>query len=375
MVKQWLGVCIAATLLTACSLNENSQQSATQAPAPAVCNGPVVEITGQEPRFEPLNPSQNEDYRRDGKRYTIVKNPANYSEAGFATIYDGPADGQLTASGETFDPMALTVAHPTLPIPSYARITNLANGRMLVVRINDRGPYGTSDRVIALSRAVADRLNTSNNTKVRIDPIIVAADGSYSGPGMACTTLAKQTYALPAPPDLSGGMGSASSVPDAPAEPQQVRAISNATLQSDDSMGAPIKSSGFLGAPTPMPAGILEQPETPQEPVAAAEPAVSAPAAVSAPTATAVAVQSAPATQANGQYMVQVGAVSDSGRAQQLLAKLRQQFSTGGAVSQNGAIYRVQLGPFSQRSAAAALQQRLQSEAQMASFITHAPAR
>lgn len=74
---------------------------------------------------------------------------------------------------------------------------------MIVVRINDRGPYG-NDRVISLSRAAADRLNTSNNTKVRIDPIIVAQDGSLSGPGMACTTVAKQTYALPSRPDLSG---------------------------------------------------------------------------------------------------------------------------------------------------------------------------
>ena len=55
---------------------------------------------------------------------------------------------------------------------------------MIVVRINDRGPYG-NDRVISLSRASADRLNTSNNTKVRIDPIIVAPDGSLSGPGTA----------------------------------------------------------------------------------------------------------------------------------------------------------------------------------------------
>ncbi len=63
----------------------------------------------------------------------------------------------------------------------------------------------------SLSRA-ADRLNTSNNTKVRIDPIIVAQDGTLSGPGTACTTVAKQTYALPARPDLSGGMGGASTL-------------------------------------------------------------------------------------------------------------------------------------------------------------------
>lgn len=78
---------------------------------------------------------------------------------------------------------------------------------------NDRGAYQRSRSLRQrsrhlLSRAAADRLNTSNNTKVRIDPIIVAQDGSLSGPGTACTTVAKQTYALPARPDLSGGMGS-----------------------------------------------------------------------------------------------------------------------------------------------------------------------
>ena len=369
MVKQWLGVCIAATLLTACSLNDDGQQPTNQVPPPAACNGPVVEITGQEPRFEPLNPSLNQDYQRDGKQYKIVKNPANYSEAGFAAIYDGPTDSNLTASGEEFDASALTIAHPTLPIPSYARITNIADGRMLVVRVNDRGPYGTRDRVVALSRSVADRLNTSNNTKVRIDPIIVAPDGTYSGPGMTCTTMAKQTYALPSRPDLNNGMGSASS-PSQPTAPQEeVRAISNTSLQSEDSMGAPIKSSGFLGAPTPMPAGILENADTSAAPAVAQPVAVPRTSVVSAP----IQQRSSP-TQASGQYVVQVGAVSDSARAQQLLNKLSQQFSTRGAISQNGAIYRVQLGPFSQRSDASALQQRLQSEAQQQSFITNAPA-
>jgi rare lipoprotein A len=119
----------------------------------------------------------------------------------------------------------VTAAHPTLPIPSYARITNLANGRMIVVRINDRGPYG-NDRVISLP-APADRLNTSNNTKVRIDPIIVAQDGSLSGPGMACTTVAKQTYALPARPNLTAEWGR---LWHEPAQPD-VRPISNSTLK------------------------------------------------------------------------------------------------------------------------------------------------
>ncbi|HHW9048145.1 TPA: endolytic peptidoglycan transglycosylase RlpA [Salmonella enterica] len=380
MRKQLPVICVAAgiVLLAACT-NDGGQQQTTVAPQPAVCNGPTVEISGAEPRYEPLNPTANQDYQRDGKSYKIVQDPSRFSQAGLAAIYDAEPGSNLTASGEMFDPMQLTAAHPTLPIPSYARITNLANGRMIVVRINDRGPYGT-DRVISLSRAAADRLNTSNNTKVRIDPIIVAPDGSLSGPGMACTTVAKQTYALPPRPDLSGGMGSASS---APAQPQgDVLPVSNSTLKSDDTTGAPVSSSGFLGAPTTLAPGVLESNEptpTPQPapvsaPVAAPATAPATATPVSAPAAAAPvsAPVSAPAAAASGRFVVQVGAVSDQTRAQQYQQRLSQQFSVPGRVIQNGAVWRIQLGPFASKAEASALQQRLQTEAQLQSFIASA---
>ncbi len=376
MRKQLPVICVAAgiVLLAACT-NDGGQQQTTVAPQPAVCNGPTVEISGAEPRYEPLNPTANQDYQRDGKSYKIVQDPSRFSQAGLAAIYDAEPGSNLTASGEMFDPMQLTAAHPTLPIPSYARITNLANGRMIVVRINDRGPYGT-DRVISLSRAAADRLNTSNNTKVRIDPIIVAPDGSLSGPGMACTTVAKQTYALPPRPDLSGGMGSASS---APAQPQgDVLPVSNSTLKSDDTTGAPVSSSGFLGAPTTLAPGVLESNEptpTPQTtPVSAPVTAPATATPVSAPAAAAPvsAPVSAPAAAASARFVVQVGAVSDQTRAQQYQQRLSQQFSVPGRVIQNGAVWRIQLGPFASKAEASALQQRLQTEAQLQSFIASA---
>ncbi|HAD7825256.1 TPA_asm: endolytic peptidoglycan transglycosylase RlpA [Salmonella enterica subsp. enterica serovar Typhi str. 404ty] len=376
MHKQLPVICVAAgiVLLAACT-NDGGQQQTTVAPQPAVCNGPTVEISGAEPRYEPLNPTANQDYQRDGKSYKIVQDPSRFSQAGLAAIYDAEPGSNLTASGEMFDPMQLTAAHPTLPIPSYARITNLANGRMIVVRINDRGLYGT-DQVISLSRAAADRLNTSNNTKVRIDPIIVAPDGSLSGPGMACTTVAKQTYALPPRPDLSGGMGSASS---APAQPQgDVLPVSNSTLKSDDTTGAPVSSSGFLGAPTTLAPGVLEGNEpTPAPQTAPVSAPVTAPATatpVSAPAAAAPvsAPVSAPAAAASGRFVVQVGAVSDQTRAQQYQQRLSQQFSVPGRVIQNGAVWRIQLGPFASKAEASALQQRLQTEAQLQSFIASA---
>ncbi len=202
---------------------------------------------------------------------------------------------------------------------------------------------------------------------------------------MACTTVAKQTYALPARPDLNTGMGSASSLPQA--EPAgDVRPISNDTLQSEDTTGAPVRSGGFLGAPTPLHSGVIErdQPEPVAAPVSApatepvmapAQPASAAPAPVNAPVTAPGSVQgsvSAPAgAAATGSYVVQVGAVSDSARASQWQQKLSQQFSVPGRVTPNGAVYRVQLGPFNSKSEAAALQQRLSSEAQLQSFITN----
>lgn len=365
MRKQWLGICIAAGLLAACS-SEDVQQKTVSTPQPAVCNGPTVEISGADPQYETPNATANQDYERDGKSYKIVQDPSNFTQAGFAAIYDAEPNSNLTASGEAFDPTQLTAAHPTLPIPSYARITNLANGRMIVVRINDRGPYG-NDRVISLSRASADRLNTSNNTKVRIDPIIVAPDGSLSGPGMACTTVAKQTYALPARPNLDGD-GSATM--DQPA-PTDVHAISNSTLKPEDSTGAPVNSSGFLGAPTPLNSGVLEgsEPEVQTAPVTAPGSVQGSVAPAAAATA---AVTPAAAASASGDFVVQVGAVSDQSRAQQYQQRLSQQFSVPGRVMQNGAVWRIQLGPFSSKAEASTIQQRLQSEAQLQSFITRA---
>ncbi|KFC44939.1 lipoprotein [Klebsiella michiganensis] len=359
MRKQWLGICIAAGLLAACS-SEDVQQKTVSTPQPAVCNGPTVEISGADPQYETPNATANQDYERDGKSYKIVQDPSNFTQAGFAAIYDAEPNSNLTASGEAFDPTQLTAAHPTLPIPSYARITNLANGRMIVVRINDRGPYG-NDRVISLSRASADRLNTSNNTKVRIDPIVVAPDGSLSGPGMACTTVAKQTYALPARPNLDGDSSAAMSQP----AQTDVHAISNSTLKPEDTTGAPVNSGGFLGAPTPLNNGVLEG----SEPVVQSAP-VTAPGSVQGSVAPAAAP--AAAASASGDFVVQVGAVSDQARAQQYQQRLSQQFSVPGRVTQNGAVWRIQLGPFSSKAQASTIQQRLQSEAQLQSFITRA---
>lgn len=356
MRKDWLWIAGASLMLAACTVPPQQQ---APAPQPAAYNGPITEIGGVEPQYEPVDPRTSQDYSVNGKNYKIVKDPSNFSEVGLAAWYGDEASGNRTALGETFNPDGLTAAHPTLPLPSYVRVTNMANGRQIVVRVNDRGPY-TPGRIIDLSRAAGDRLNISNNTKVRVDYIKVAPDGTLSGPGTVGTVVAKQSYALPSRPDLNGGMTimgtpAAASVSQPAAES---RAIDNSTLTSEDNLGAPVRSSGFLGAAQPLRAGVLEG----SEPVAAV---VAAP--VSAPVTTNV-----PATT-SGNWMVQVAAVKDAARAQSLAKSLGQQFGVSWAVDTTpDNVYRVQLGHFPSRQQAQALQQRLSAEAQQSGFVVQA---
>ncbi|HBI06145.1 MAG TPA: septal ring lytic transglycosylase RlpA, partial [Erwinia persicina] len=148
---------------------------------------------------------------------------------------------------------------------------------------------------------------------------------------------------------------------------QASRPVDNSTLTGGDSAtGAPVRSSGFLGAAQPLPGGVLES----SEPVSAAPAAASA-AAVSTPAAAAASQPAASST--GGNYVVQVGALKDGPRAQALATSLGKQFGVPGSVESSGNVYRVQLGRFTSRQQAAALQQRLASEAQQQSFITVAP--
>ncbi|WP_238149207.1 endolytic peptidoglycan transglycosylase RlpA [Arsenophonus endosymbiont of Aleurodicus floccissimus] len=133
----------------------------------------------------------------------MVKDPAHFSETGFASIFGSEVIGKTTTTGEKASPYEFTASHPTLPIPSYARITNLINGRMMIVLINDRGPYiAIAGKNIALSQAAADRLNLMLTARIKIDPILVSPTGALTGPGTIGVNIKKQSYTLPKPPKL-----------------------------------------------------------------------------------------------------------------------------------------------------------------------------
>jgi rare lipoprotein A len=110
---------------------------------------------------------------RVGKPYTVggrvyvPEEDVNYREEGLASWYGDDFHGRLTANGEVFDMGSLTAAHPTLPMPCYARVTNLGNGKSLIVRVNDRGPYH-GNRLIDVSNKAAELLDFKGNGVARV---------------------------------------------------------------------------------------------------------------------------------------------------------------------------------------------------------------
>lgn len=124
-------------------------------------------------RAEKLHPSANRSYKVAGKRYQPMTKVSSFSQSGNASWYGGQFHGRKTASGERYNMHAMTAAHRTLPIPSYAKVTNTRNGKSVIVRVNDRGPFH-GNRVMDLSKAAARQLGFINQgtAHVKIEQIV-----------------------------------------------------------------------------------------------------------------------------------------------------------------------------------------------------------
>lgn len=109
------------------------------------------------PKVEPFSASGNKPYKALNKTYYPLATQRGYRERGIASWYGKKFHGRRTSSGESYDMHAFSAAHKTLPLPCYARVTNLKNGKSIIVRVNDRGPF-LHNRLIDLSYAAAGRL-------------------------------------------------------------------------------------------------------------------------------------------------------------------------------------------------------------------------
>lgn len=243
-------------------------------------------------------------YEANGRWYVPTPEPG-YEQTGTASWYGADFQGQRTASGESFDQSALTAAHPTLPIPSLVQVTNLENGREVIVRVNDRGPF-VGERLIDMSQGAAQALGFEQAGQARVHV----------------------RYLGPAPRRVDAGQG-ASPAPVAPAPARSALAANDGPLSLTPEQGS--GNDALAGAPVGEP---MRRP---------------------APTY---------AAAAQGNFFLQVGAFSDLGNAH----RVRDAVSAAGPVvvdvrntASGGELFRVRVGPWNSREEADSARRTLAS--------------
>ena len=155
------------------------------------------------PKLEPLHRFANRPYTVLGRDYVPATMLRPYRERGIASWYGRKFHGQKTSIGEVYDMFGMTAAHPTLPLPSYARVTSVANGRSVVVRVNDRGPF-LHGRVIDLSYAAATRLDIAQrgSGEVVVESIMPPDAGPSVAKPLPPVAAPSVTAAAPAQPPI-----------------------------------------------------------------------------------------------------------------------------------------------------------------------------
>ena len=254
------------------------------------------------PKMEPLHRYANRPYIALGKTYTPMTVVGNFREKGIASWYGKKFNGERTSSGEIYDMYAMTAAHPTLPLPSYARVTNLANHKSVIVRINDRGPF-MNDRIIDLSYTAAYKLGiiADGSAEVEVDSI----DPNVTVNVIAASTVQSQPLES-APVNL------------APVAPQ-------------------VAASAVVATPVAEPAPAPAMPETAT--AATSTPAAAIPSLASSDTA----------------VYLQLGAFKTQDAAEAYLAKMRSELGDNGKqlkLSTKDGLVRVHIGPYASQSEA-----------------------
>ncbi len=269
-------------------------------------------IPDAQPRREPLHRFANNPYQVFGTDYVPRRTLEPFSQRGMGSWYGRRYHGQATSSGEPYDMYAMTAAHPTLPIPSYVRVTNLTNNRSVVVRINDRGPF-LAGRVIDLSFVAAHRLGYAHAGSALVEVEAVLPDAT------AGTQLAQATpVASPA-------------VAQKPAAQKP----------------APQKPAAPAGAPAREPAPVVQKPA----PVAAAP---------AAEEATRLPVSA----DARGVYL-QLGAFSVRDNAESFRARVYKELAwLNDAISvfARDGLFRLHVGPYRTQEEARVIAERIRSD-------------
>jgi rare lipoprotein A len=276
-------------------------------------------VRDAEPKVEPIRSGgPNRPYEVFGREYVPMTQDVAYRERGLASWYGRKFQGRPTASGEIYDMFTMTAAHPTLPIPSYARITNPANGRSVIVRVNDRGPFHAG-RIVDLSYAAAHRLDLLR--------------------GVAPVLLERLTFK-----DIrSGTWRDAPAARVNPAPPAATEALR-------------------LGAPVPVPEGTLREVVANAAPAAPGEP----------PLRLKPVLDSAPA----GGYWIQLGVFRLGEGAQSFERRVAAELDWLEpmlVVFRDGSVFRLQAGPFDDLARAQRAAERIRDQLKLVPMVVERP--
>lgn len=265
------------------------------------------------PRIEPYSTGTSKPYSVFGKRYVPDVTGQPYKATGLASWYGKKFHGNTTANGERYDMYAMTAAHTTLPIPSYVRVTSKVNGRTVILRVNDRGPFH-SDRIMDLSYVAAYKLG-------------------LIGPGSGEVTIEKITH-----DDIRRGLTASAPASSPALEAFPIGATAGASQHNAASATLPQGAQndpimGLADRPTPATSATPSYEPRPLPPVTAAGAAGSA---------------------GGGAVFLQLGAFSQPANAQALAAKVQNELAgqAQSSTDERNALYRVRVGPYPDRAAA-----------------------
>lgn len=186
-------------VLQGCSLLRRGPEATPKPPA-GVPKPPrdLASIPDAVPRAEPRSRYGNpETYEVFGKKYRVMKSARGHVERGLASWYGPGFHAERTSSGEPYNMYSMTAAHKTLPIPSYVRVTHLGNGRSIVVRVNDRGPF-VGNRIIDLSYTAAYKLGMIGTGTAPVEIRVLQPGDASSGRATAATPVAPPSAPTPA---------------------------------------------------------------------------------------------------------------------------------------------------------------------------------
>lgn len=239
---RWALLCCVACIAAGCASGPGGKSrpagpDETDGPPDRV-PGPAASVPDVQPRVEPFAQGPNRPYVVRGREYTPVLADIPMRERGYASWYGRQFHGKRTASGEPYDMYAMTAAHPTMPIPSYARVRHAATGREVIVRINDRGPFH-GNRIIDLSYTAALKLGFVHRGSALVEVERLTHDEIRAGTWRRAPGEPVQVASSPAErPSRAGGL-------------EPVMASPTEALPGEGAAGAPAapRSSGAAQQP------------------------------------------------------------------------------------------------------------------------------